>query len=575
MEKHSESSPGRESQSASSISSGSKSRFAVKVREWSSSWFSQKKLKRGNSSSSFSSNKTSQDGCASKTTESVAAAAKVKAKKKKKESERENASLLGMINEDTTMASQKPLRERDFEPLPMLPLSPLNEPLLESLPHTLPQITQPKVLSFPSPPPTPLSESQSAPTSPMVLQSPAPAHQTPSTRGVRYDNQETNTNEYEIEYIWAEKYRPLHLQDFLCNRKAALELQAVVRNLHEKGEDFGHFICEGNPGVGKRTMICALLREAFGPDKVQAKEERKEFHFKGEAVESIHVNLMVSPQHTEVNLSELKGYAKHVILELINEKNQNSDKVLHSNLENSRAIILYEVDKLSTDSLSYMKWMLEKFKGCNKVFFCCSDASKLESIKPLCRFIQLLEPTNEEILKVLASIAHQEGIKLPQQLADKITQNSRNNLRQAIRSFEATWNFNCCKASLKGAQLIRTGWEDTLAKIARNAVKEQSPKQLYNIRQELQILLEHNVAPGFLLQALKDELKIILPQHLLPQFDKLYDSKKNHVTRKYLASTHQLVESGKQPCDPRKNVHEFMNIEEFIARFMSWYKAWV
>ena len=38
-------------------------------------------------------------------------------------------------------------------------------------------------------------------------------------------------------------------------------------------------------------------------------------------------------------------------------------------------------------------------------------------------------------------------------------------------------------------------------------------------------------------------------------------SQKNHVTRKYMASAHQLVESGKQPSDPRKNVHEFMNIE--------------
>lgn len=60
-------------------------------------------------------------------------------------------------------------------------------------------------------------------------------------------------------------------------------------------------------------------------------------------------------------------------------------------------IILHEADKLSTDALSYVKWMLEKFKGCNKVFFCCSDASKLESIKPLCRFIQLLEPTNDQV----------------------------------------------------------------------------------------------------------------------------------------------------------------------------------
>lgn len=61
------------------------------------------------------------------------------------------------------------------------------------------------------------------------------------------------------------------------------------------------------------------------------------FDSQGEAVESIHVNLVVSPQHTEVNFSELKGYAKHVIFELINEKNQKlSDKVLHSNPEKSR-----------------------------------------------------------------------------------------------------------------------------------------------------------------------------------------------------------------------------------------------
>ncbi|KAL1540029.1 hypothetical protein AAHA92_24443 [Salvia divinorum] len=72
--------------------------------------------------------------------------------------------------------------------------------------------------------------------------------------------------------------------------------------------------------------------------------------------------------------------------------------VLHNHLENSRAIILHEVDRLSsTDSLSYVKWMPEKFKGCSKVLFCCIDASKLESIKPLFRFIQLPKPTNEEM----------------------------------------------------------------------------------------------------------------------------------------------------------------------------------
>ncbi|KAL0379983.1 UNVERIFIED_CONTAM: hypothetical protein Sangu_0062600 [Sesamum angustifolium] len=117
----------------------------------------------------------------------------------------------------------------------------------------------------------------------------------------------------------------------------------------------------------------------------------------GEALGSIHVNLKVSKQHVEVNLSELKGYEKHVIVELIKEKNQTSDTTLECNEENCKAIVLHEADKLSTDALSYIKWMLEKFKGCNKVFFCCSDAKKLQEIKPLCTYVQLLEPSIEEV----------------------------------------------------------------------------------------------------------------------------------------------------------------------------------
>lgn len=256
-EKLSGSSPGRESQGDSSISSGSRSSFAVKVHEWGSSLFTSKKHEKGSSSS----NKRSHDGRASKTTENAAAATKVKAKKKidESESERKIITLLGLKSEDI-LASQKPLRERDTESVLMLPLLQPNIPPRESLPYPLPQIT-PTAQPFPSPPPTPISES------PMAVQN--PTQQAPSAGGVTYVNQETNTKGNKGQFIWADKYRPLRLKDFLCNRKAALELEAVVRSFHEKGEDCGHFIFEGNPGVGKKTMIRALLREAFGTDRVQ------------------------------------------------------------------------------------------------------------------------------------------------------------------------------------------------------------------------------------------------------------------------------------------------------------------
>ena len=33
----------------------------------------------------------------------------------------------------------------------------------------------------------------------------------------------------------------------------------------------GHVIFEGQPGVGKRTMIWAMLRDAYGPDRIQVR----------------------------------------------------------------------------------------------------------------------------------------------------------------------------------------------------------------------------------------------------------------------------------------------------------------
>ncbi|XP_065628178.1 uncharacterized protein LOC136066960 isoform X4 [Quercus suber] len=77
-----------------------------------------------------------------------------------------------------------------------------------------------------------------------------------------------------------------------------MELRTLMR---EGG--CGHVIFEGQP-----TVIWAILRDAFGPDRIQGETEGK-----------IEVNIKQSPQHIEVNRSELKGYEKHVILELMKE----------------------------------------------------------------------------------------------------------------------------------------------------------------------------------------------------------------------------------------------------------------
>ncbi|KAL6129213.1 hypothetical protein ACLB2K_072566 [Fragaria x ananassa] len=283
----------------------------------------------------------------------------------------------------------------------------------------------------------------------------------------------------EKEYIRADKYQPQCLEDFICNRDKATQLKVLARD-----RGCGHFIFVGPPGVGKRTMIWAMLREAFGRDTINATEEFKAFDLKGEVVRSIGVHVKQSPQHVEVNLSELKGYEKHVIVELMKEtqhKIPNKSASTRS-LDDCRALILYEADKLSTDALLYIKWLLERYKG-RKVFFCCSDVAKLQAIKAICTVVELLPPSKNEF------IPKQEGIDMPHQLAERFAENSKNSCRLAIRSFEATWK----KSSypLKGDQVVLTGWEDEIADIGKNMIEEQSPKQ-YSLVAELKKYLDGN-----------------------------------------------------------------------------------
>ncbi|XP_061372448.1 uncharacterized protein LOC133314917 [Gastrolobium bilobum] len=375
------------------------------------------------------------------------------------------------------------------------------------------------------------------------------------------------------EYLWATKYQPMTLADFICNRDTALQLKELVK----EGCGCNHFIFEGPPSAGKRSMIRAMLREVFGADRVQVIEECKDFNWKGEMIDNLQVRINKSLHHVEVNLSETKGYEKHVIVDLFKET---YGKIINNSMpctpENCQAIILYEAEKLSRESLLYIKWLLEKYKGCNKVFFCCSDGSKLQLVKPLCTIVRLSSPSSQEIVKILEYIGKEEGIKLSPDLVKKIILRSRNNLRQAIRSLEATCRN---KDSLKDDDLVLTGWEDDILNIAKNIIEEQSPRQLYVIRRKLQSLMIHDVAPGFIYKSLVAGLTSLVDDSLrsgVAKLDKEYNKAseiKFETMKQFGHVQNKQVESDERNKEPtKKNTLSYLKVEEFIAKFMSWYK---
>ncbi|XP_038876364.1 replication factor C subunit 3-like [Benincasa hispida] len=247
-----------------------------------------------------------------------------------------------------------------------------------------------------------------------------------------------------------------------------MELKEMVK---EKGSG-RYYIFEGAPGVGKRTMIQAMLRQAFRHQPImEIKEVVKVFDFKSEMLGSIEVKVKESSHYVEVNMSQTKGFEKQVIVQLMKE----SQSPLPCNHANCRGIVLCEADQLSNETLMYVKWAIERNKGCSKIFFCCSDASKLLLLSSLCTFVHLSPPSQQEIVEVLGFIAKQQGFDLSKRLAERIADNSKNNLRQAIRSLEASWK----KSQLfeEDENKLLTGWEDDIADVAKKIVEEQSPKQ--------------------------------------------------------------------------------------------------
>ncbi|MCI00556.1 replication factor C subunit 3-like, partial [Trifolium medium] len=76
--------------------------------------------------------------------------------------------------------------------------------------------------------------------------------------------------------------------------------------------------------------------------------------------------------------------------------------------------------------------------------------------------------------------------------------------------------------ALNEDEFILTGWEDDILNIAKNIIREQSPRQLYAIRRKLQSLMIHDVPPEFIYKSLVDDLTSLVDHSLCSGVAKLH-----------------------------------------------------
>lgn len=275
-------------------------------------------------------------------------------------------------------------------------------------------------------------------------------------------------------------------------------------------------------------------------------------------------------------MADLHGYEKQVITTLLNESIPPPDSICDHT--NCRVIVVHDADRISSDLQHYIGWFLGRYVGCSKIIFCCSNSSNLEAVKHLCKVITLLPPSFDEIIKVLEFIATKEGIYLPREIASRIATSASTNLRQAIRSFEATWKANY---PFVEDQPILTGWEEEIFDVAKKIMEEPSPKQLYLIRGKIRKMIEHNVSPYYIFCHLVTELKRDRDEDFQNSIDELaselnqnkqckdYKSRDSTLNRRDINIEGFAVEGP----DQGEAIQCFIKIEEFTVRFMSFYRS--
>lgn len=137
----------------------------------------------------------------------------------------------------------------------------------------------------------------------------------------------------------------------------------------------------------------------------------------------------------------------------------------------------------------------------------------IPAIRSRCLNIRIPAPSLNEVMSVLQTVAKKEGCNLPSELAQKIAEKSRRNLRyiefgvQRFLKFKTSHYLSrraillteACKVQqypFKNDQnVMDLDWEVFLKDTAQQIVQEQSPKRLQEVRGRLYELLTHCIPP--------------------------------------------------------------------------------
>lgn len=345
--------------------------------------------------------------------------------------------------------------------------------------------------------------------------------------------------------LWVDKYRPKTLDKITVHEEIAQNLKKLVTE-----QDCPHLLFYGPSGAGKKTLIMALLRQIFGASADKVKAENKVWKIDaGSRTIDVELTTLSSTHHVELSPGDAGFQDRYVVQEVIKDmaKNRSIDT---KGKKGFKVLVLNEVDNLSREAQHSLRRTMEKYSTSCRLILCCNSSSKVtEAVRSRCLNVRINAPKEEEIVKVLEFIAKKEGLQLPPGFAARVAEKSRRSLRRAILLFET------CRVQqypfTNNQAIPPMDWEEYVAEVASDIMKEQSPKRLFQVRGKLYELISNCIPPDVILKRLLFELL------------KKLDSELKHEVCHWAAYYEHRMRLGQKAI---------FHLEAFVAKFMSIYK---
>ncbi|KAK9449083.1 P-loop containing nucleoside triphosphate hydrolase protein [Limtongia smithiae] len=309
--------------------------------------------------------------------------------------------------------------------------------------------------------------------------------------------------------LWVDKYRPKSLDALTYHP----DLSERLASLAASGGDFPHLLVFGPSGAGKKTRVVATLRVIFGPGVYKLKIDSRVFPLS--SGRKLEFNVVSSVYHMEITPSDMGNNDRLIIQELLKEVAQ-TQQVDQSARQRFKVVVINEADSLTRDAQAALRRTMEKYSPNLRLILLANSTSNIIApIRSRTLLVRVPAPTREDISRVLAFVAKKEKLSLPIELADKIAEESRRNLRRALLTLESLYAQNDV---LDASTVIPVpDWEVVINSIADDIIRERSAKSLLQIRAKYYDLLAHCIPADILLKTLVFKLLPRVDGELKPE----------------------------------------------------------